>query len=204
MRALPFLVLSACSASPALSIQAYLQATTCDGAPCTHVDITVVDDVGGTAPETTAWMSVDGEAPIEVPRDAGGHTIDMPRWVQRVQITATSLDETVEVFGSNHLSSPFEMSPSLPETVTVGSTPHLTWRGQGSPARATVLFSTKVPALRFGFVETEGEDDGDLAIESIFTAVGEYNIALYRSAEFGGITWGSNWQQKVFAIVDPN
>ena len=69
--------------------------------------------------------------------------------------------------------------------------------------RASTVFATKVPATRFGFVEAEASDDGDLALENIFTAEGEYTIALYRTVEHDGILWGSDWQQRVWAITDP-
>ena len=35
------------------------------------------------------------------------------------------------------------------------------------------------------------------------TAEGEYTISLYRSVESGGISWGSNWQTRVFAVTAP-
>lgn len=205
MRALPLFFLVACTNTPSdegLLVDAHLQAMMCDGAPCTHVVIEVRRD-GLYADDTTVWLSVDGEPSIEVPFQTPQHIIEIPNWVSRARIDATAGEDFVAIEGRNRLTSPFEMAASLPETVTVGATPHLTWRAQGGAVRAATLFATKVPATRFGFVEAEAKDDGDLALENIFTAEGEYTIALYRSLEHDGILWGSDWQQRVWAVTDP-
>lgn len=205
MRALPWLFLVACTNSPSdegLFIDAHIQARTCDGAPCTNVNIEIRRD-GLYAENTTVWLSVDGEPSIEVPFQSPQHIIDIPNWVSRARIDATSGEDFISIEGVNRLTSPFEMAAALPETVTVGSTPHLTWRAQGGAVRAATVFATKVPALRFGFVEAEAEDDGELALEDIFTAEGEYTIALYRTLEHDGILWGSDWQHRMWAVTDP-
>jgi hypothetical protein len=206
MRALPLLFLVACTNTPSdegLAIDAHLQSMMCEGAPCTHVNIEIRRD-GLYAADTTVWLSVDGEPSIEVPADSSQqHNIEIPNGVGRARIDATAGEDFVSIEGRNRLTSPFEMAASLPETVTVGSTPHLTWRAQGGAVRAATVFATKVPATRFGFLEAEAEDDGDLAIEDIFTAEGEYTIALYRTLEHDGILWGSDWQQRVWAVIDP-
>lgn len=197
------LALVACTATPSddsLLIDAHLQARSCDGAPCTSVNIEITRD-SMPAAATTVWLSVDGEPSIEVPLQGVQHIVEVPGWVSRARIDATFGDDVVTLEGRNPLSSPFEMAPGLPRTVTVGSTPHLTWRAQGGGVRATTLFATQVPALRFGFLETEGQDDGDLAIDSIFTAAGEYTITLYRDVSHAGILWGSDWQQRVHAVT---
>jgi hypothetical protein len=203
MRTLPLLFLVACADTPdqGLTIDAHLQASTCDGAPCTDVEIQVFRD-GSLVQGTSVWLSLDGEPSIEVPFVDPRHHIVVSQWVGRAQIDATAGDEVVSVEGANRLTSPFEMAAAIPETVTVGSIPHLTWRPQGRGVRVTSVFASRTPT-RIGFVEVEGQDDGDVAIEDVFTAVGEYTIGLYRSVDHDGILWGSNWQQRVNAIVDP-
>jgi hypothetical protein len=203
MRALPVLFLVACADTPdaGLTVDAHLQATTCEGAPCTDVDIQIFRD-GSLVRDTSVWLSLDGEPSIEVPFVDPRHHLVVPQWVSRAQIDVTAGDDVISVEGANRLTSPFEMAAALPETVTVGSIPHLTWRAQGGSVRATSVFASRTPT-RIGFVEVEGSDDGDLAIEDVFTIAGEYTIGLYRSVEHHGILWGSNWQQRVNAIVDP-
>ena len=122
MRALPLLFLVACTDAgdpTGLGIDADLQATTCDGAPCTHASIEIFRD-GAYADDTTAWLSVDGEPSIEIPRDGVQHVAELPGWVTRARVDVTAGDDVATIEGVNRLTSPFEMAASLPATVTVG------------------------------------------------------------------------------------
>ena len=203
MRAIPLLFLVACvdSSGNGLDVDAHLQASTCEGAPCTDIDIQLFRD-GSLVRDTSVWISLDGEPPIEVPFVDPRHHIVVAQWVGRAQIDVTAGEDVISVEGANRLTSPFEMAAELPETVTVGSAPRLTWRSQGGSVRATSVFAALTPT-RIGFVEVEGTDDGNVVIEDVFTIAGEYTIGLYRSVEHHGILWGSNWQQRVNAIIDP-
>ncbi len=101
----------------------------------------------------------------------------------------------------------------LPTTVTAGaSSTLLHWDTQGRSVIAMVMFTTNVPAVRFGFLLGYKVETGTLDIDgTTFSDVGEYNIALIRLLEYRTadasqqfhLSWASTTPQRVQVIPPP-
>jgi len=205
------LALDATSTRDDLDVQAHAQYTLCDDQPCTSLTVELFhnDDTGSRyAPDVAASDSVDGLPPVAltfepyVGIENGGKLVaTFDGWIDTLDLDATSGADRVTVSTHSAISTPDETNVVLPDVIVLGSSYTMTWRSQ-EYAEASVLFTTNVPAVRFGFLMALKPDSGALKLEtSLLNPAGVYNIALYRdiTLESDGhvMIWGSNWQKKV-------
>jgi hypothetical protein len=205
------LELDATSTSDDLDVQTHAQYTLCEGAPCTSISVEIrrSDDTGSRyAPDAAARVSIDGQPAFDltfkpyVSIDNGGEFVaTVDGWINSLELDATAGADRATMTSTSPITTPDEANVELPDVITLGGSYTMQWNHQ-EHARASVLFATNAPALRFGFLMAQKQDSGSLKLETeLLNPAGIYTIALYREITLDHdqlvMIWGSNWQKKV-------
>ena len=196
-----------------LAIAATADLSTCNGAPCTLVKLTLRQGDAAAA-NATVLVSADGAPPVtatfkpQVGSDnpnSGEFTAVFDRWISGIRIDATAGTDAAALWSDADLSTPNAASIGLPDQITLGSKTALQWNGLGRPVQIAIVYATNVPALRFGFLMSYAPDNGSYEFgPSIFTDPGTYTISLNRWLDLSNsdhsLTWRSSWQKKVIVV----
>jgi hypothetical protein len=199
------------SSDPALSVDSYVGFVTCDGMPCTSIELDVRRD--SLMVDAQVMASGDGQPAVPVPFASSGiHQFagTIPQWIHHIRIDVTDGGNTAALWADAVVTTPLQAAPSIPAEVVRGSKAALRWNAQGAPVSATILFTRSTAPQAFGFLQTLGSDSGDFALEApTFDPPGHYDVALHREVthDYAGdarlyLTWSSSWQQQ-FDVIEP-